>query len=130
MSNNQITPNKTGESTLKPTPKIEPKTEDKAKSEKMQLEVKISENLIEIEDLTKLSKQYRQIDNTLTELKDFSFKGEETAKTSLTIVDNTRQDFTTKNPRLIEALVVELMRILETKKTELALQISQIKISI
>lgn len=154
MSNNQNTPNpKKGENTtpkseatpatpaetkkplgnLKPTPLIPvlPTPEEKAKSERLRLEIQVEDNLNEIQQLTLLSKQYIKIDNTLESLKEFEFGAdEETYGANLTITDSKRRDFTTKNPRLIEALIEALKVILEEKKGELTLQISKVKIAL
>lgn len=153
MSSNQNTPNpKKGENTppksneasttpteakatigtLKPTPTIEIPPQEQAKAEKLKIELQVEDTLDDIKKLMQLSKQYNTTDYTLNRLKDFQFsqEDEENYGAVLSIKDSKRQEFETKNPRLVEALVKALRLILEDKKTELSAEITKVRISL
>lgn len=153
MSSNQNTPNpKKGENTtpksieasatpteakttigtLKPTPKIETPPQEQSKAEKLKIELQVEDTLDDIKKLMQLSKQYNTTDYTLNRLKDFQFSQEEEESYGavLSIKDSKRQEFETKNPRLIQALIKALNSILTEKKDELALEIAKVKIAL
>ena len=120
-------------SKLKSTPHIEPTEAEKQRAAQMQNQIAVENNLTEIEKVMKLYNSYSKVETTLNSLKAFKHKKDNEddnyGASTIVITDSKRNEFKTQNPRLVEALTEALTVILETKKTELGLEIKALKIA-
>lgn len=119
-------------SKLKSTPMIELSEEEKAEALNFQRQINVNNNLHQIAELSKLMRQHKSTSDTLAELNGFVFdmNGEDVPynNCSIEIADSHRRTFKTKNPRLIQALVLSLEKILGDKLKELEEKILEVRI--